>query len=181
MSGLWNRSVKARGSGRFLPRFHHRHRQELCICYPERNILPMLHFLHAPTSWRRRTLERWQFLCRCVRCEAPAVVCRGSVGSDWLELEFHAGWVVGGRPIPGVVDVIGAPGFSTLKHPRLKNTAGSKPPDSFLLKRCEPHVETNTPATALLLSHSPRCLVSPFEPSVVSHFSGPEARAGGGP
>ncbi|CAK9079135.1 unnamed protein product [Durusdinium trenchii] len=45
--------------------------EELCICYPERNILPMLHFLHAPTSWRRRTLERWQFLCRCVRCEAP--------------------------------------------------------------------------------------------------------------
>lgn len=44
--------------------------EELCICYPERNVLPMLHFLHAPRHLRRETLRRWQFFCRCARCEA---------------------------------------------------------------------------------------------------------------
>ena len=41
----------------------------------------MLHFLLAPTPWRRQSLAAgWQFCCRCVRCgsgdaaEAPLLV-----------------------------------------------------------------------------------------------------------
>ncbi|CAE7345143.1 SMYD3 [Symbiodinium natans] len=50
--------------------------KELCICYPERNVLPMLHFLHLPTSWRRHVLQRWQFHCCCARCKVPADATR---------------------------------------------------------------------------------------------------------
>ncbi|CAE7762924.1 SMYD3 [Symbiodinium sp. CCMP2456] len=50
--------------------------KELCICYPEHNALPMLHFLHLPTSWRRHLLLRWQFHCCCTRCQVPEDAAR---------------------------------------------------------------------------------------------------------
>mmetsp|Transcript_46488 Transcript_46488/g.92343 ORF Transcript_46488/g.92343 Transcript_46488/m.92343 type:complete len:445 (+) Transcript_46488:82-1416(+) len=43
---------------------------ELCLCYVERNCLPMLHFLHLPTECRQHLLLRWGFLCVCPRCNA---------------------------------------------------------------------------------------------------------------
>mmetsp|Transcript_109037 Transcript_109037/g.351949 ORF Transcript_109037/g.351949 Transcript_109037/m.351949 type:complete len:433 (+) Transcript_109037:101-1399(+) len=42
--------------------------EELCICYSERNALPMLHFLHLPTEGRWHWLQRWGFTCACERC-----------------------------------------------------------------------------------------------------------------
>lgn len=44
--------------------------EELCLCYVERNSLPMLHFLHFPTECRQHLLLRWGFRCACPRCSA---------------------------------------------------------------------------------------------------------------
>lgn len=45
--------------------------EELCICYLERNALPLLHFLLLPSERRRHLLRRWGFECGCPRCAAP--------------------------------------------------------------------------------------------------------------
>eukprot|EP00439_Symbiodinium_sp_Y106_P046500 s1662_g5.t3 len=68
--------------------------KELCICYPEHNALPMLHFLHLPTSWRRHLL-RWQFHCCCTRCQVPEDAarcfhCRGAGCSGKLSVKTAA-------------------------------------------------------------------------------------------
>lgn len=42
--------------------------EELNICYPEKNSLPLLHFLMLPAGRRRHLLQRWGFTCACPRC-----------------------------------------------------------------------------------------------------------------
>ncbi|CAJ1421338.1 unnamed protein product [Effrenium voratum] len=61
------------------------HGEELCICYPERNLLPMLHFLYAPAPWRRAVLQRWRFECRCPRCAAEDLAFHRLDGEQELE------------------------------------------------------------------------------------------------
>ncbi|CAJ1350909.1 unnamed protein product, partial [Effrenium voratum] len=64
---------------------HISHGEELCICYPERNLLPMLHFLYAPAPWRRAVLQRWRFECRCPRCAAEDLAFHRLDGEQELE------------------------------------------------------------------------------------------------
>jgi len=49
---------------------------ELCICYPERNALPLLHFLYLPIQRRQHLLLRWGFDCACERCAQSKDVSR---------------------------------------------------------------------------------------------------------
>lgn len=66
--------------------------EELCLCYVERNSLPMLHFLHLPMECRQHLLLRWGFVCACPRCRAmddsartfrcPSAAASGTSGTD---------------------------------------------------------------------------------------------------